>query len=193
VDDDYILGHLKKNYPQRDFDGQKSFLAVFEDNLSAHSDLLDIRPGDVMLSGYRDETPIEILGVDLCKALPVTDYVVRTFFPRLLDNALVIQQDFIHQYHPHIHLSMMLLDDCFELDHELRWGGSLSYRVKKQITSSLIEERFGQDLGWYNQTERNAALLRDLEQRMFFDENRWVLLQVMGVYLQNMGQQDRAH
>ncbi len=193
IDDDYILGHLKKNYPQRDFDGQRSFLGVFEDNLAEHRDLLDIRPGDVMLSGYRDDLPIEILGVDLCKALPVTDYVVRTFFPHLLENALVIQQDFVHQYHPHIHLSMMLLDDCFELDHELRWGGSLSYRLKKPITPSLIAERFGDDLSWYSQTERNTSLLRELEQRMFFEENRWVLLQVMGIYLQNMGQHDRAH
>lgn len=193
IDDDYILGHLKRNYPDRDFDGQKQFLNVFEDNLQAHRDLLDVRPGDVMQSGYRDEMDIEILGVDLCKALPVTDYVVRTFFPRLLENALVIQQDFIHQYHPHIHLSMMLLDDCFELEHELRWGGSLSYRLKKPITEALIRERFGDDLGWYQMTDRNTDLLRELERRMFFDENRWVILQVMGVYLHNMGEHERAH
>lgn len=192
IDDDYILGHLKENYPDRDFDGQNSFLGVFEDNLRDHVQLLDIRPGDVMLSGYRDESPIEILGVDLCKALPVTDYVVRTFFPRLLDRALVIQQDFIHQYHPHIHLSMMLLDDCFELEHELRWGGSLSYRLKQTITQELIAERFGSDLSWYQQTDRNAGLLRSLEERMFFEENKWVILQVMGVYLHNMGEHDRA-
>lgn len=193
IDDDYILEHLRKNYPQRDFDGHKSFLGVFEDNLKDHSELLDVRPGDVMSAGYHDEMPIEILGVDLCKALPVTDYVVRTFFPRLLENALVIQQDFIHQYHPHIHLSMMLLDDCFTLDQELRWGGSLSFRLKSPITPELILERFGEDASWYDQTERNAALLRTLEQRMFYDENKWVLLQVIGIYLHNMGQHERAH
>ncbi|MAO19120.1 MAG: hypothetical protein CMJ35_02670 [Phycisphaerae bacterium] len=193
IDDDYILGHLKKNYPSRDFDGQPSFLGVFEDNLTEYSNLLDIRPGDVMAAGYNDETPIEILGVDLCKALPVTDYVVRTFFPRLLDNALVIQQDYIHQYHPHIHLSMMLLDDCFELDCELRWGGSLSFRLKKPITEEMIAERFGDDLGWYDQADRNTKMLRQLVDRMYFDENRWVLLQVLGIYLANMGRYDQAH
>ncbi len=193
IDDDYILGHLQRNYPKRDFVGQPSFKEVFEENLIDHQHLLDIRPGDVMRSGYRDELPIEILGVDLCKALPVTDYVVRTFFPRLLDRALVIQQDFIHQYHPHIHLSMMLLDDCFELEHELRWGGSFSYQLKKPITPELISDRFGDGLGWYQQTDRNADLLRTLEQRMFFEENRWVMLQVMGVYLSNMGAHQRAH
>jgi hypothetical protein len=194
IDDDYILGHLQKNYPQRDFNGQSSFLGVFEDNLSEHAHLLDVRPGDVMLAGYNDDEPIEILGVDLCKALPVTDYVVRTFFPRLMDNALVIQQDFIHQYHPHIHLSMLLLDDCFELDHELRWGGSLSYRLKRPITPEIITQRFGESPeDWFNQTERNATLLRGLVDGMFFDENRWVMLQVLGIYLANMGEHTRAH
>lgn len=193
IDDDYILGHLKRNYPSRDFEGQRSFLDVFEDNLREHLGLLDIRAGDVMLSGYSDESPIEILGVDLCKALPVTDYVVRTFFPRLLDRSLVIQQDFIHQYHPHIHLSMLLLDDFFSLEHELRWGGSLSFRVTKPITLELIRDRFGEDQCWYQQTDRNADLLRTLEQRMFFEENKWVILQVLGVYLHNMGEHDRAH
>jgi glycosyltransferase involved in cell wall biosynthesis/SAM-dependent methyltransferase len=194
IDDDYILGHLQKNYPSRDFVGQNSFLGVFEDNLAEHASILDVRPGDVMNAGYNDAEDIEILGVDLCKALPVTDYVVRTFFPRLLDHALVIQQDFIHQYHPHIHLSMLLLDDCFELEHEIRWGGSLSYRLTKQITPDLIEQRFGSTAGdWYNQADRNTSLLRSLVERMFYDENKWVILQVLGVYLSNMGRHSEAH
>lgn len=192
IDDDYILGHLRKNYPSRDFDGESSFLGVFEDNLREYKTMLDVRPGDVMRSGYDDTEDIEILGVDLCKALPVTDYVVRTFFPRLLDHALVIQQDFIHQYHPHIHLSMLLLDDCFELEHEMRWGGSLSYRLKKKITPELIRARFGDDESWYHQTSRNASLLRSLARGMYFDENRWVMLQVLAVYLANMGEHDHA-
>lgn len=192
VDDDYILGHLKKNYPGRSFDAGNGFLDVFNDNLRAYEDMLDVRPGDVMTTGYRDEDPIELLGVDLCKAPEITDFVVRDFFPRLLADALVIQQDFIHQYHPHIHLSMLLLDDCFELDTELRWGGSLSYRVRKPITDELILERFGDDLGWYTRVDRNADLLRTLIERMYFDENRWVMLQVLGVYLAAMGQHERA-
>ena len=192
IDDDYILGHLQKNYPRRAFNTEDGFLGVFRENLSAHEDMLDVRAGDVMQIGYHDADPIEILGVDLCKAPQITDFVVRNFFPRLLDNALVIQQDFIHQYHPHIHLSMLLLDDCFELDTELRWGGSLSYRVRAPISDGLILERFGDDLGWYQQVDRNTELLRALIDRMYFDENRWVMLQVLGVYLAAMGQHERA-
>lgn len=192
IDDSYILEHLKKNYPRHDFSAQGSFLSVFNDNMSEHASMLDVRPGDVMLSGYPDPEPIEILGVDLCKALPVTDFVVREFFPRLMDNALVIQQDFIHQYHPHIHLSMLLLRDCFKLDLELKWGGSLSYRLVRPITPDLIEERFGTDTAWYNDYDRNEGLLRTLIEGMHYDENKWVIMQVLGIYCWAMGRHARA-
>jgi len=193
IDDDYILEHLKKNYPKHDFAAQRSFLPVFRENMKTHANMLDVRPGDVIGTGYSDELPIEILGIDLCKALPVTDFVVREFFPRLLDNALVIHQDFIHQYHPHIHLSMLLLDDHFTPDLEIKWGGSVSYRLSKPITSEIIAERFGSDTMWYNNVPRNSMLLRKQVESMHYDENRWVLLQVLGVYYWAMGEQEKAH
>ncbi|MBL4697707.1 MAG: glycosyltransferase, partial [Phycisphaerales bacterium] len=192
IDDDYILEHLERNYPKHDFSKDQSFLGVFTENMQAYADMLDVRPGDVIKAGYRDDDPIEILGIDLCKALPVTDFVVREFFPRLLKGALVIHQDFIHQYHPHIHLSMMLLDDYFDLDVEIKWGGSLAYRLKKTISSEVIEERFGKDSLWYNNVPRNVMLLRDLEDRMYYDENKWVIMQVLGMYHWAMGEQDKA-
>lgn len=193
IDDDYILGHLQKNYPKHDFQDQKSFLGVFNQNMGEFARMLDVRPGDVIAAGYRDDEDIEILGVDLCKALPVTDFVVREFFPRLIKGALVIQQDFIHQYHPHIHLSMLLLDDYFDLDLEVKWGGSLSFRLKKPITNEIIESRFGTDSSWYSNVPRNEMLLRKLEREMLYDENRWVILQVLGVYYWAMGEQRKAH
>ena len=193
IDDDYILGHLKKNYPKHDFQDQKSFLTVFNQNMDEFARMLDVRPGDVIAAGYNDDEDIEILGVDLCKALPVTDFVVREFFPRLIEGALVIQQDFIHQYHPHIHLSMMLLDDFFELDLEVKWGGSLSFRLLKPITDEIIQARFGHDSSWYSNVPRNEMLLRKLEREMLYDENRWVILQVLGVYYWAMGEQRKAH
>jgi glycosyltransferase involved in cell wall biosynthesis/SAM-dependent methyltransferase len=192
IDDDYILGHLRKNYPKHDFTNQKSFLEVFNENLHDYSNMLDVRAGDVITAGYADDSQIEILGVDLCKALPVTDFVVREFFPRLMERALVMQQDFIHQYHPHIHLSMLILEDHFDLDLEVKWGGSVSYTLKKQITPELIEARFGSDSNWYNNVPRNEMLLRKLESDMLYDENRWVIMQVLGLYYWSMSEHSKA-
>lgn len=193
IDDDYILEHLQKNYPAHDFTDEQSFLGVFNENMAQYADMLDVRPGDVIRSGYQDEDPIEILGIDLCKALPVTDFVVREFFPRLIEGGLVIHQDFIHQYHPHIHLSMLLLEDYFDLDTEIKWGGSVSYSLKRAITPEVIESRFGDDLSWYSEVSRNVSLLRKLEREMLYDENKWVILQVLGIYYWAMNEQAQAH
>ncbi len=192
IDDDYILEHLERNYPKLDFSGKKSFLGVFNENMRQYAHMLDVRPGDVMAWGYPDEEPIEILGIDLCKALPVTDFVIREFFPKLIEGALVIHQDFIHQYHPHIHLSMLLLEDYFDLDVEIKWGGSVSYRLKQPITSAVVESRFGLDSLWYNNVPRNVMLLRKQIRDMHYDQNRWVLLQVLGMYYWAMGEQDQG-
>jgi glycosyltransferase involved in cell wall biosynthesis/SAM-dependent methyltransferase len=193
IDDDYILEHLQKNYPKHDFTDEKSFLGVFNENMREYSHMLDVRPGDVIKAGYQDEQPIEILGVDLCKALPVTDFVIREFFPRLIEGATVIQQDFIHQYHPHIHLSMLILEDHFDLDTEIKWGGSVSYTLKKVITPEIIKSRFGHDSSWYNAVPRNEMLLRKLEREMLYNENKWVILQVLGLYYWAMNEHGKAH
>jgi glycosyltransferase involved in cell wall biosynthesis/SAM-dependent methyltransferase len=182
VDEDYILHHLKENYPERDFLLGSSFQSLFEKNLQAERELLQVRPGDVTAIGYGDAEPIELFCVDFCKALPITDFVVRTFFPRLLLGALVLQQDFVHEYHPHIHLSMLRLAGYFETYVELRWGGTVAYTCIKPITPAIVRERFGTDSSWFADTVTNIMLLRRLIEESHYDENRWVFLLVLGMY-----------
>ena len=192
IDDDYILEHLQHNFPDKSFETGGSFESVFRSLTAPHESFLEVFSGDVMAAGFPFEQDIEILGVDLCKALPVTDYVVRAFFPRVIEGGLVIQQDFIHEFHPHIHLSMMLLDDYFEPDAEMRWGGSVTYRVKQRITDDVIAERFGTDTSWYQDRIKNIALLEDLIARMYYPENRFVMILTLGFYYWSLGDQDAA-
>ena len=180
IDDDYILDHLKRNYPGRSFQPGGSFLPVFSENMKKYKDLLLVRSGDVIDAGYPDESDIEVFGVAICKAPVVTDFVVREFFPRLMPGALVIQQDFIHEFHPHIHLSMLILRDHFEKFVEVEWGGSVAYRCVKRIDAETIRERFGQDLSWYADVEANAARLRWLVDDMLYDGNRWTIVLTLG-------------
>jgi SAM-dependent methyltransferase len=182
VDDDYILRHLQQNYPDREFRPQTSFLPVFEENLRDKKEMLQVRPGDVTAIGYADSQPIELFGVDFCKALPVTDFTVRAFFPHLMTGALVLQQDFVHEYHPHIHLSMLRLADHFETRVELKWGGTVAYTCIKQITPAVIRERFGTDSSWFSDAAANVPLLRRLIEECHYDENRWVFLLTLGMY-----------
>lgn len=192
IDDDYILHHLQENYPNRKFETQSSFLPIFEDNLRADLNILQIRPGDVTSTGYPDPEPIEILGVDFCKAPFITDFTVREFFPRVLVDGLVLQQDFVHEFHPHIHLSMLRLADHFKTYVELKWGGTVAYRCVKPVTEAVVRERFGADGSWYADTATNVPLLRRLIEECLHDENRWVFLLTLGIYLASQGQTDLA-
>lgn len=193
VDDDYVLKHLRESYPDREFQPRTSFLPMFEENLRAEWEKLRVRVGDVTAIGYPDAEPIELFGVDFCKALPITDFVVRCFFPRLLSGALVLQRDFGHEYHPHIHLSMLRLADHFENYVELRSGGTFAYTCLKPITAAVVHERFGSDASWFTDAATNAPLLRRLIEECHYDENRWVFLLTLGMYYLTLGRANDAH
>lgn len=192
IDDDYILQHLTEKYPEQEFKTQTSFLPIFEDNLRPDLELLQVRPGDVTKIGYHDAQPIEILGIDFCKAPFITDFTVRHFLPRLLAGGLVLQQDFVNEFHPHIHLSMLRLSDHFETFVELKWGGTVAYRCTKPVTETVVRERFGDDIAWYDDTSSNVNLLRHLIEDCHYDENRWIFLLTLGMYHHGQGRADFA-
>ncbi|MFD2250241.1 glycosyltransferase involved in cell wall biosynthesis/SAM-dependent methyltransferase [Pseudochelatococcus lubricantis] len=192
IDDDYILQHLRSNYPNHDFAGETSFLPIFKENLKGYAHLLDVRAGDVTKIGYPDDCEIEVFGVDFCKAPSITDFAVREFFPNIMAGGLVIQQDFIHEYHPHIHISMMRLQDHFEKVVELKWGGSVAFRCLKPVTSRVVTERFGHDLSWYRDVNENVRLLRQLIDTSLYDENRWSLILTLGIYYHSAGRMAEA-
>ena len=189
----YILAHLKEAYAPRDFSGMTSFQPCYEESTAPYQAMIDIRAGDITGIGYPDREPIEILGSDACKTLAITDFFVREFFTRLIpQRSLVLQQDYIHPYHPYIHLSMARLADCFETHCELEVGGSVSFRCIRAITPELIRERFGPDAGWYNEIGGNAMLLKNLEDNMLYEHNRWTLLLTRGVYFHEHQRLDEA-
>lgn len=192
IDDDYILDHLRRNSPEKPANLAGDFETAFHDQMEQFTQYFDVFPGDVMKSVSSFDRPIEILGVDLCKALPVTDYVIRNFFPRIISGGLVIQQDFNHEFHPHIHLSMLRLDDYFDLDAEMKWGGSVTFRLNHPITEALIKERFGGDQSWFEEIDRNVGLLERLIERTNYDENRWAMILNLGFYYHAIGDMTKA-
>lgn len=192
VDDDYILEHLQRNYPTTDFSGEGSFLPVFQRNMAPFAELLDVRPGDVTGVGYPDGAPIEVLGVDLCKALFVTDFTVRAFFPRLLPDAWVLQQDYIHEFHPYIHLSMLRLEAHFRTEVEFRWGGTVAFRLTRPITAADLHDAFGPDDTWYGDVATNTKLLQRLIADAHYDENRWIYYLTLAIYLTHNGRHAQA-
>jgi hypothetical protein len=63
-----------------------------------------------------DGQPIEILFLDVCKTWGINDHVSREFFPALIPgDSVLVHEDFVHEWLPHIPITMGLLADAFEL------------------------------------------------------------------------------
>ena len=192
VSDDYVLHELRKIFPGEFFEVGSSFEPLFQRANASHREFLSVISGDVTAARDHDEAPIETLGLDLCKNLAVTDHCVRRFFPRLMPGALVVHQDFIHEWHPYLHLSMIRLGGHFQQWVEFDGGGSVVFQCIKPITRQDIERAFGTDMTWFEDFERNEALLRVIERRMLFDQNIWMMILVRCMYCLYVGRIESA-
>lgn len=130
--DGFMAGLLNEHYDAGLADGD-SFLPILEKNLAPFSDMLTFHPGDITT----EEAPgdIEILFLDVCKTSAVNLHLMREFLPRLTVGGILIQQDFVHEWLPWIHVYMGLLDDYFE--HIGTYGSSTVYRLVKPIAIDL--------------------------------------------------------
>jgi hypothetical protein len=155
-------------------------------------DLLHVRPGDVTKVGYLDAKPIEIIGVNFCTASFITDFTVQYFLPRHLVGGLVLHQVFVHEYHPRIHLSMLLQADHFELYDEFKWCGTVAYRCTVPVAEAVLRECFSDDAAWYNDGTSNISLLRRLIGECHSDENRWIFLLTLDMYHHAQGRANLA-
>ena len=88
---------------------------VFEEVVG--EDLLryvEVHPGDLLAQRWSGE-PIDVLFVDVAKTWDLSDHVAREFFPALVPgHSVVVQQDYVHEWLPWIHITMELLSGCFE-------------------------------------------------------------------------------
>jgi hypothetical protein len=136
---DIMLDGLNWMYPGQYKKGD-NFLPAFRDALGPLLAFLEIHQGDILESEYRDATGIECLGVDICKSREITDKVFRTFLPRLIPGAYVIQQDMIHPWHPYLHTAIGYFADRFQLIHENPCGASVLYRLVRPIEERDLPE-----------------------------------------------------
>jgi hypothetical protein len=122
-----------------------SFRPVFETYLRDYLERITIREGwlpseftrETAARLYPEQEPIEILFIDIAKLWPVHDVVLRTFGPHLLPGAVVIQQDFKHHATYWLGLHMLQLRDCFEPQHNVMGGASVSFRCTRGIQTEL--------------------------------------------------------
>ena len=122
-------------------------------DLAAH---VAVHEGDIATFPWPADRPIEILFIDLAKSWEVNDFLLQSFFPRLIPGvSAVIQQDYHWPHTPWISITMELLADHVTYLGSLRVA-TAHYRWERAIEPGEIPARL-QDLGF--------ARLRELAMR----------------------------
>jgi hypothetical protein len=126
-------------------DEGESFRGLFDENVEPYADLVEVRAGNVLDIGWSGE-PIEIAFLDLLKTWPVNDYVTREFFGHFIPGrTILLQQDFVHEFAPWIHVTMGMLAPYFELLDAFDWC-SATYLLQEPIPREVLETRTRKDL-----------------------------------------------
>jgi organic radical activating enzyme len=136
--DDYVIRRLQQD-AGRIVEPGDDYLDVFLRETHTYRRLIEPHPGDFLT--MRWNAPIEILFIDVAKTPELNAHLLREFFPHLIPgHSVVIQQDFFHCWHPHIHITMEALAPYFEiLDRRIDYTSRL-YLCTKAIPPAALEE-----------------------------------------------------
>jgi hypothetical protein len=135
VIDWYMKRHYLQDSPLQVGD---SFLELFGANIRNHRDLVSVHPGNVLNVRWSGE-PIEILFLDIIKDRAINRVVLEQFFPRLIPGvSVVVQQDYVHEWLPWLHVTMEALADYFEPLDYFDFGSAM-FRLTREIPAETHE------------------------------------------------------
>ena len=145
---------------------------------------VQVHKGDLLDIQWDGGAPIDVLFVDVAKSWALNDHVMSEFFPSLVaGRSFVIQQDYVHEWLPWIHIAMELLADHFERVDEVPGSPSVAFactrRVRprdlpaelRDLPAPRLEELFDRAARQYEGEDRlilecaRAVLLFDLHGR----------------------------
>jgi hypothetical protein len=136
-----VGGEWERPYYPEDFPFEvgASITPLYERHIEPITELVQIYHGDLL--GFRwAGDPISTLFVDIAKSWQVNDHVVEQFFPSLLPDAVVVQQDLVHWGHPWCAIVMELLSDYVEFLGHVFFSSAV-YRVREPIPDSILPTR----------------------------------------------------
>jgi hypothetical protein len=164
-----------------DVEAGASLRPKFDRLLASYAAYLDVHEGDICDIEWNGD-PIEVLFIDVSKTWEINDHVVRQFFPALVPNeSVVVQQDFVHEWLPHIPLTMGLLADAFEFAGFVAPSSALFVPTRRidsaEIPRSLKAEISDKDkLAYFDR----ACVPFTGEEKAILDCARAVLVQQLG-------------
>jgi hypothetical protein len=102
---------------------------------------VEVHAGDLLAQRWGGE-PIDVLFVDVAKTWELSDHVAHEFFPALIPGrSVVVQQDYVHEWLPWVHITMQLLDGCFERVAVVSGSPSVVFRCTRAIKPSDLPVR----------------------------------------------------
>jgi hypothetical protein len=108
-----------------DLQAGDSLRPKFESVVGRHLDRVTVHRGDICGERW-DGSPVELLFIDVAKDWAINDHVSREFFPALVPHhSVVVQQDFVHEWTPWLHITMALLEDAFTYVASVPYGSSV--------------------------------------------------------------------
>jgi hypothetical protein len=109
------------------------FETVVGDDLIGY---VDVHRGDLLAQSWPGD-PIDVLFVDVAKSWALCDHVGQEFFPSLVPGrSVVVQQDYVHEWLPWIHITMELLGDYFERVATVPGSPSVVFGCTRKIRPS---------------------------------------------------------
>jgi hypothetical protein len=146
--DQFVLNQYMIDHYLQDRPGLKpgdSFRPLFDELTRPYRRYLQVNEGDIIHLGWGGE-PIEVLFLDVLKNWPINDSVLRNFFPHLIPGrSVVVQQDYVHEWCPWIHISMELLADYFDYLDFTPFSSAV-YLLTKEIPPALLQLSVEHDL-----------------------------------------------
>lgn len=137
ADEDYVTQFIFDAYKMERHKGD-SFVDIIEKNIEKMPGKEKIRfyPGDILEKEYPDT--FEIMFLDVCKTQKI-NYAMQLLFNRLIPGeSVLIQQDYIHSWHPYIHATLGYLKD-YLIPIGIAYYSSFVFLLKKEIPQHVLE------------------------------------------------------
>jgi hypothetical protein len=125
-----------------------SFLEILQHNIQGCEDCVQFFAGDI--KNQTIDSLIEMLFLDVCKTPELNAHIIKEFFPRLIPgHSVLIQQDFVHELLPWLHVTMGLLKPYFRFLGVVGESPSAVWLNTRKIPSPTPwEKEGGNDLYW---------------------------------------------
>jgi hypothetical protein len=169
----------QKYFPDNPPPGDRT-RGIFEEHLKDYLGLITVHEGDVLGFPW-DDTPIDILFIDIAKSYKVFDHLLLNYFPALVPSrSLIIMQDYLSpQTGPWHHIVMEKLSDYCEYVVDCD-AASVVFLLRREIPQEVLEQSRWMEIPMDEKLELMDRAIEKLDtdaKKDFLRSNREILLQ----------------